>query len=183
MLFQISIQISIGLQKATTLPPKVCLNFMIHFLLTAPHSIILQYYGVTSKNIPSRGVRKENPPTSSFRESFIFRFHTQTHMFLYLCLISNASVQVIQSLDHYSRFIHEMLILYLTFCFLNLDLFSLSELDMSSRQFACTCLPCRPSFQSTLSYTFPNLSHPFQFSNFNLRFFPCTLGYVVNRIS
>ena len=40
-----------------------------------PHSIILQYYSVTSKNIPSQGVRKENPPTSSFRVPFNFRFH------------------------------------------------------------------------------------------------------------
>ncbi len=67
------------------------------------------------------------------------------------------------------KFLHEMLILS-SQCCLSLDLISLFELDMSSRQLACRCLPCGPSSRSTLSYTFPNLSHPFQFSDFNLSF-------------
>ena len=56
------------------------------------------------------------------------------------------------------------------FCYLSLDLFSLSELDMSSWQLACKGLPYGPISQSTLSYTFPNLSHPFQFNDFNFSF-------------
>ena len=97
-----------------------------------PHSIILQYYSVTSKNIPSRGVRKENPLiTMQFIQG---AFHLQvsctkhTHA-LYLCLISDSSVQVIQSPG---RFLHENADSVSCFCCLSLDLSSLSELESTA---------------------------------------------------
>jgi len=66
-----------------------------------------------SKNIPSQGVRKENPPTYSFRVLPVScTKHTSFCHALYLCLISDALVQVIQSPDHDGRFLHEMLIFY-----------------------------------------------------------------------
>ena len=56
----------------------------------------------------------------------------QTHRFchaLYLCLISDSSVQVIQSPG---RFLHESADSVSCFCCLSLDLFSLSELESTA---------------------------------------------------
>ena len=147
-------------------------NWINEAVDTIPHSIILQYYSVTSKNIPSRGVRRTHYQfiQGAFHLQGSCTKHTGFCHALYLCLILDSSVQVIQSPDHDGRFLHENANSLSCFCCLSLDLFSLSEFDMSSRQLARRCLPCGPSSQSTLSYAFPNLSHPFQFSDFNLSF-------------
>lgn len=137
-----------------------------------PYGIVLWCYSVTSKDIPSRCVREENLSTSSLRMPFIFRFqnHTSFCHVLYLCLIFNILVQLIQVLALVGRILNDDP--SSCFCCLNLqlDLFNFTEFDMSSRQLVCKWLPCDPSFQSALSHTFPNLSHPFQFNDFNFTF-------------
>ena len=129
-----------------------------------PHSTSLQYYSVTSKNIPCKPRCKKGEPTYQLIQG---AFHLQgsctKHRFLSLCLISDA-VQVIQSPDHDGRFLHKNADSLSCFCCLSLHLFSLSELDMSSQQLACRCFP----MWSALSYTFPNPITPFQFKAFHM---------------
>ena len=78
-------------------------------------------------------------------------------------------------------FLMKMLIPLSCFCFLSLDLFSLSELDMSSRQLACRCLPWHVVRAPNPHYHTHFQTYPVQQLQFKL--FPCTLSHFDNRIS
>ena len=124
-------------------------------------SLIASFCNTTVWLLKTFQAEVENSPTSSFRVPFIFRFHAP---FL-SCTIPVLDLRHFgRSPDHDGRFLRENADSLSCFCCLTLDLFSLFELDMSSRQL------CFAMWSELLIHTFPNLSHPFQFSDFNLSF-------------
>jgi len=79
------------------------------------HSIILQCYSVTSENIPSRGVKENQPTSMPFHLQVSYTKHTNFCYALYLCLILDTLVLMIQVLVHVGRFLS-------CFCCISLDL-------------------------------------------------------------